>query len=163
MDVRIHDEALLVVPSTGALWSFDFGSQKVAIHEPPADRSDPPFQVAQVRVDDRDLLLVLPSLAPPSIAEQDAIRRALTEHVGKRAVAFVLEQRPGHAALVGSDADLVDHFAAAIAVIRTCWAWDEEKLFSITVDEAEYTVTLEFDGEVWTAWPEQVSRGRARA
>jgi hypothetical protein len=152
-----------VSPSSGELWSYDFGSNKRVIREAQSSASDPPFQVAQVRVDQRDVLLVFFSLAPPSIAEQDTIRRLLAEHVGNRAVAFVLSQEPGYAALVGSDTELVEHFAAAVAVVRACWSWDESKLFTINVDELEFTVGLEHDGEVWTAWPEHVSRhGHAR-
>lgn len=166
MDIRIQDEALFVVPASGALWSYDFGNNRRVIREGDDQPSDPPFQVAQVRVDDGELsshlLLVFFTLAPPSIAEQDTIRRLLAEHVGKRAVAFVLDQAPGYAALVGSDAELVDHFAGAVAVVRSCWGWDESELFTVTVDELEFTVALEFVGEVWTAWPEPVSR-RARA
>lgn len=164
MDIRIQDEALFVVPGSGALWSYDFGNNKQVIREATDEASDPPFQVAQVRADDRDLLLVFRTLARPSVAEQETIRRLLTEHVGARGIAFVIDQGPGFAALVGSDGELVDHFAAAVAVVRTCWAWDEEPMFTVTVDELEFNVQLEFNGEVWTAWPEQVSRhGLARA
>ncbi|MFO7565632.1 MAG: hypothetical protein R6X02_23520 [Enhygromyxa sp.] len=163
MDVHIHDEALFVVPSSGAMWSYDFGEKKTVIREAPDETSDPPFQVAQVRVDDLPLLLVFPTLGSPTIAEQHAIRRMLAEHGGARGVAFVLTQGPGFAALVGSELELVEHFAAAAAVVRTCWGWDDRSMFTITVDEAEFTVGLRFDGEVWTARPEQVSRhGRAR-
>jgi hypothetical protein len=163
MDIRIRDEALFVVPASGALWTFDFGNETRVIRGAPEGASDLPFQVAQVQADDRELLLVSWTLTPPSVAEQDTIRRLLAEHVGGRGIAFVLDQGPGFAVLVGSDAELVEHFAAAVAVVRTCWAWDEEKHYTVTVDELEFNVGLEFDGEVWTAWPEQVSRhGRAR-
>jgi hypothetical protein len=164
MDIQIHDEALFVVPATGALWSYDFGSKKREIH--PADSgahaSDPPLQVAQLRVDDRPLLLVFPTLGSPSIAEQATVRALLEGHVGTRGVAFVLDQQPGRMTLIGSDAESVEHFAAAAAVVRTCWGWDESTLFSVIVDELEFTVAPKFDGEVWTARPEAVSRGRSR-
>lgn len=162
MDIRIRDEALFVVPGSGALWSYDFGSEKRVIREAHDEASDPPFQAAQARAGEVELLLVFPTLGRPSIAEQDTIRRMLAEHVGSRAVAFVLEQAPGHVALVGSDSELVEHFAAAVAVVRTCWGWDESRVFTVSVDELEFTVAPKFDGEVWTARPELVSRGRAR-
>jgi hypothetical protein len=162
MDIHIEDEALFVVPSSGALWSYDFGSQRREIRKGGEGMAaDPPFQVAQARAADRNLLLVFQTLGPPSIADQHAIRRSLTEHVGSRGVAFVVAQGLGHVGLVGSDAELVEHFAAAAAVVRSCWGWDESTLFTVNVDEFEFTVSLEFDGEVWTAWPEPVSRGRA--
>jgi hypothetical protein len=164
MEIRIQDEALFVVPSSGALWSFDFGNSKREIsagHR--AASSEPPFQIAQARADDYSLLLVFPTLAPASVAEQDKIRTLLTEHVGNRGVAFVMEHSPGYVSLIGSDAHVAEHFAAAAAVVRTCWGWDESKVFTINVDELEFTVEPEFNGEVWTAWPEPVSRhGRAR-
>lgn len=150
-----------MVPSSGGLWSYDFGSKRQVIREPRGPASDPPFQVAQVRADRRDLLLVLFTLAPPSIAEQYAIRRVLAEHARAREVAFLIDQGPGYAAVVGSEAELVDHFAAAVAVVRSCWGWDESTLFTVHVDEFEFAVALEFSGEVWTAWPDPVSRGRA--
>ena len=28
MDIHIQDEALFVVPASGALWSYDFGNQR---------------------------------------------------------------------------------------------------------------------------------------
>ncbi|HLT35108.1 MAG TPA: hypothetical protein VK034_02460 [Enhygromyxa sp.] len=162
MDIRIQDEALFVVPGSGALWSYDFGSEKRVIREAHDEASDPPFQVAQARADDFNLLLVFPTLGAPTIAEQHTIRRLLAEHAGSCAVAFVLSQAPGHVALVGSDTELVEHFAAAVAVVRTCWGWDESQVFTVVVDELEFTVAPRFDGEVWTARPEAVSRGRAR-
>jgi hypothetical protein len=162
MDIHIQDEALFVVPASGALWAYDFGNERRVIREGNDEPADPPFQIAQVRVDDRDVLLVFFTLAPPSIVQQDKIRRLLAEHVGTRAVAFVLDQAPGYTAVVGSDADLVADFAAAAAVVRRCWGWDESQLFTITVDELEFTVALEFDG-VWTAWPEPVTRRAVRA
>jgi hypothetical protein len=163
MEIRIQDEALFVVPSSGALWSYDFGNNKRVIREGESPASDPPFQIAQARAADFNLLLVFPTLAPPSVAEQDKIRKLLTAHVGNRGVAFVMEQSRSYVSVIGSDANVAEHFAAAAAVVRTCWGWDESKSFTINVDELEFTVEPEFNGEVWTAWPEPVSRhGRAR-
>jgi hypothetical protein len=162
VDVRIHDEALFVVPASGALWSYDFGSKQRVIREAQGVAEDPPFQVAQARAGAENLLLVFKTIGgAPSIADQHAVRGLLAEHVGNRGIAFVVAQGPGHVVLVGSDAELVEHFAAAAAVVCAVWGWDEANLFSVIVDEFEFTVGLEFDGNVWTAWPDPVSRGRA--
>ena len=150
-----------MAPSSGTLWSFDFGNRRQVLVQGADQVADLPVQVAQVRVSERDLLLVFPNLAPPSIAQQHAIRQLLAEHGRGRGLAFVLDHATGYAALVGSDAELVDHFAAAMAVVQTCWGWDESSLFTIVVDEFEFAVGLEYDGNVWTAWPDPVSRGRA--
>jgi hypothetical protein len=159
MDIRIQDEALFVAPGSGALWSYDFGSNTRVIREGQSGDTDPPFQVAQARADDLNLLLVFPTLGSPSVAEQDSIRTLLRETVGDRGVAFILDQTPGHVAVVGSDAELVEHFAAAVAVVRTCWGWDDSQAFTVNVDELEFHVAPSFDGEVWTAL---VRRGRER-
>ena len=67
MDIRIRDEALFVVPGSGALWSYDFGSEKRVIREAHDEASDPPFQAAQARAGEVELLLVFPTLGRPSI------------------------------------------------------------------------------------------------
>jgi hypothetical protein len=162
VDVRIRDEALFVVPASGGVWAYDFGNRHRVIRESKGVATDPPFQAAQVRVADSELLLVYKTLGgAPSIAEQHAVRLLLAEQAGSRGIAFVVTQGPGHVALVGSEAELVEHFAAAAAVVSACWGWDEANLFTVIVDEFEFTVGLEFDGNVWTAWPDPVSRGRA--
>jgi len=159
MEIQIEDEALFVVPGSGALWSYDFGSNKRVIREAQAEVSDPPFQVAQARAAAVKLLLVFPTLGPPSVADQHAIRSLLGAHVGDHGVAFVLDQGEGRVSVVGSDADRVQHFAAAVAVVRTCWGWDSSTLFNVSVDEHAFTVSPSFNGEVWTAQPEPVVRG----
>lgn len=160
MEIRIQDEALFVVPGSGALWAYDFGKRKRVISEAHAEVSDPPFQVAQARAGELDLLLVFPTLGSPSVADQDVVRKLLADHVGDRGVAFVLDQGKGWVTLVGSDAEAVEHFAAAVAVVRTCWGWDDSKVFTVTIDEREFSVAPVFKGDVWTARPEPVSRGR---
>ena len=164
MDVRILDEALFVVPGSGAVWSFDFGRTTTVIREPgeSTGRSDPPFQIAQVRVGGYALLLVFPTFEAPSVAQQHRIRTLLGECGLGRGVAFVLDEAPGRVAVVGSDLERVEHVAAAAAVVRTCWGWDPARALRIQVDEQAFRVTPRFDGEVWTAEPERLREPRSR-
>lgn len=153
--VRLEDEALFIVPGTGALWTFDFGNKTEVLKEASASSSGPPFQVAQAVVDDVSLFLVLPSLMAPNLGEQDKILSMLREHDAKRPAALIVEQREGRASLIAGDASLVEPAAAATAVVRTCWEWDESETFSITVDQRDYEVVASHDGETWRA---QVTR-----
>jgi hypothetical protein len=164
MDVRIEDEALFVIPGSGALWSYDFGRTKRVIREggDPVLGSDPPFQIAQTRAGEHGLLLVLPTFGAPSIAQQHRIRTLLGDWVGIRNIAFVLDEGPGRVSVVASDLDLVEPVAAAAAVVRTCWGWDPARALRIQVDELEFRVAPEFDGEVWTAKPELIREPRSR-
>lgn len=149
--VRLEDEALFIVPGSGALWAFDFGNKTEVLQEASADSSGPPFQVAQASVDELRLFLVLPSFTAPKLAEQDKIFSMLRAHDPERPAALVVDQRQGRASLVAGDAALVEPAAAATAVVRTCWEWDESERFLIKVDQRNYEVAARHDGEVWRA------------
>ena len=149
--VRLADEALFIEPGSGRLWTFDFGNKTEVIKEADGEGGGAPFQVAQATVDERELFLVLPPFGTASLAEQDRIFSMLREHDAERPVAVVVERERGKLALIAGDADLVGPAAAAAAVVRTCWEWDQSTEFSINVDQRDYTVRPRHDGEVWRA------------
>ena len=149
--VRLEDEALFIVPGSGALWVYDFGNKTKVLQEAREGNSGPVFQVAQATVDDMRLFLVMPTFAAASLAEQDRIFSMLAQHDGERPVALVVEYSKGQATIVAGDAQLVQPAAAALAVVQTCWEWDESGEFAISVDQRDYTVVARHDGESWRA------------
>ena len=151
LDVQLEDEALFIVPGSGALWIYDFGNKTEVLRDANEGDSGPVFQVAQATVGDMPLFLVLPTFAAASLSEQDRIFSMLAEHDGERPVALVVEQYAGRVVIVAGDGELVAPAAAAAAVVRTCWEWDESTQFSISVDQREYEVTAKHDGDTWKA------------
>ena len=155
-EVHLADEALFIVPGSGALWTFDFGNKTEVLQEARAESGGAPFQVAQATVGELRLFLVLPSLSAPNLGEQDRIFSMLRQHDAERPAALVVEQRQGRASIVAGDAKLVEPAAAATAVVRTCWEWDESERFAITVDQRDYAVVARHDGNVWRATVERL-------
>lgn len=153
--VRLEDEALFIVPGSGALWRYDFGNKTQVLHEAKEGNSGPVFQVAQATVSDMRLFLVLPTFAAASLAEQDRIFSMLSEHDDSRPVALVLDHDKGRAVIVAGDAELVEPAAATVAVVQTCWEWDESEEFSVNVDQRDYIVAVRHDGETWRATVER--------
>ncbi|WP_146155517.1 hypothetical protein [Enhygromyxa salina] len=151
LDVRLEDEALFIVPASGALWIYDFGNKTEVLRDANEGNSGPVFQVAQATAGDMKLFLVLPTFAAASLAAQDRIFSMLAEHDAERPVALVVEQQEGRVVIVAGDAELVAPAAATAAVVRTCWEWDESESFSINVDQREYGVVAKHDGQTWTA------------
>jgi hypothetical protein len=151
LDVRLEDEALFVVPGSGALWVYDFGNKTEILRDANEGNSGRVFQVAQATVAGKPLFLVLPTFAAASLGEQDRIFSMLAEHDPDRPVALVVEQSEGRAVIVAGDTELVIPAAAAAAVVRTCWEWDESESFSISVDQRDYVVVAKHDGECWKA------------
>lgn len=151
LQVRLEDEALFVVPGSGALWIYDFGNKTQVLRDAREGNSGPVFQVAQATVAGMQLFLVLPTFAAASLAEQDRIFSMLAEHDAGRPVALVVEQSEGRVVIVAGVAELVDPAAAAAAIVRTCWEWDESERFSISVDQRDHVVTVRHDGETWRA------------
>ena len=149
--VRLEDEALFIVPGSGALWVFDFGNKTEVLKEADANGSGALFQVAQATVDSQKIFLVLPTFATASLGEQDKIFSMLREHDDARPVALVVEHGKGSAALIAGDAELVRPAAAVAAVVRTCWEWDKSERFEINVDQRDYVVVARHDGEAWRA------------
>lgn len=159
LEVRLEDEALFVVPRSGALWSFDFGNQTKVLREADERGSGPVFQVAQATVADMRLFLVLPTFAAASLGEQDRIFSILAEHDPTRPVALVVQHSPGQAVIVAGSTDLVAPAAAATAVVLTCWAWDESDRFDIDVDQIDCVAVARYDGERWKASIARRGRG----
>jgi hypothetical protein len=62
-----------------------------------------------------------------------------------------LDDREGRAVVEVSDDDLATHAAAAVAVIKAAWAWDESEHFDITVNGTGYSVVAAYDGGTWCA------------
>lgn len=151
LSVRLEDEALFIVPGSGALWIYDFGNKTQVLRDANEGNSGPVFQVAQATVADMKLFLVLPTFAAASLAEQHRIFSMLAEHDAGRPVALVVEQSEGRVVIVAGVAELVGPAAAAAAVVRTCWEWDESASFSISVDQRDYLVVARHDGETWWA------------
>lgn len=151
VDVCLEDEALFIVPGSGALWIYDFGNKTEVLRDADEGNSGPVFQVAQASVGGKALLLVLPTFAAASLAEQDRIFSMLAEHDAERPVALVIEQSEGRVVIVAGDAELVVPAAAVAAVVRTCWEWDESECFEISVDQRDYEVVAKHDGEQWRA------------
>lgn len=149
--VRLEDEALFVVPGSGALWIYDFGNKTQVLRDANEGNSGPVFQVAQATVGTMKLFLVLPTFAIASLGEQDRIFSMLAEHDADRPVALVIEESEGRVMIVAGGAELVAPAAATAAVVRTCWEWDESERFAISVDQRDYTVTVKHDGETWWA------------
>ncbi|WP_106093634.1 hypothetical protein [Enhygromyxa salina] len=149
--VRLEDEALFVVPGSGALWVYDFGNKTKVLRDANEGNSGPVFQVAQATVGGMKLFLVLPTFAAATLTEQDRIFSMLAEHDPDRPVALVVEQSEGRVVIVAGVAELVAPAAAAAAVVRTCWEWDESPGFSIVVDQRDHFVTAKHDGETWQA------------
>ncbi|MCA9701128.1 MAG: hypothetical protein KC431_26635, partial [Myxococcales bacterium] len=123
MEVRLADEALFVIPASGALWTFDFGNKTETLREAAGENQGPMFQVAQARAGDSDLLLVLPTFSAPTIAEQDRIRTLLNDHDRRdptrggnvRPVALVIEHSVGKAVVVTEARPLGAKIAAIAA------------------------------------------------
>ena len=155
LEVRLEDEALFVVPRSGALWLFDFGNKTEVLRDADEHSFGPVFQVAQATVvvagAQMRLFLVLPTFAAASLHEQDRIFSMLAEHDPKRPVALVVQHSPGRAEIVAGSEDLVAPAAAATAVVLACWAWDESQRFAINVDQSDYVVVARHDGERWKA------------
>jgi hypothetical protein len=151
LDVRLEDEALFVVPRSGALWVYDFGNKTEVLRDADEGNSGAVFQVAQATVGGKPLFLVLPTFAAATLGEQDRIFSMLAEHDGERPVALVIEQSEGRVVIVAGDGELVEPAAAAAAVVRTCWEWDESERFAISVDQRDYEVRARHDGDTWKA------------
>ncbi len=159
--MRLDDEALFVVPRSGALWSFDFGNKTEVLREADEHGFGPVFQVAQAttcdgrggdgRGGEMRLFLVLPTFAAASLNEQDRIFSMLAEHDPTRPVALVVQHSRGRAVIVAGSTELVAPAAAATAVVLACWAWDESARFEISVDQLDYAVVARHDGERWKA------------
>jgi hypothetical protein len=148
-DVSLADEALFVVPGTGALWVFDFGNKTEVLREADAANHGAMFQVAQATVGDFRMFLVLPTFAAPSLGEQARIIGMLSEYDPSRPVAQVVQHSRGDGTIVAGEAKLAMAAAAAAAVVKTCWEWDESGTFKFSIDMREYTVVVEHDGEHW--------------
>lgn len=151
MDVRLEDEALFVVPGSGALWVYDFGEKTKVLEDAREGESGPVFQVAQAVAGDHSVYLVLPTLMAPSVDDQETIRAMLDKHEPGRAIAMVIDSTVGKAQVVAGEPDIAEPVAAVAAVVRRVWSWDEVEEFTITVDEQSYAVRTDHDGEVWTA------------
>lgn len=149
--MRLEDEALFVVPRSGALWLFDFGNKTEVLRDADERSFGPVFQVAQATVDALRLFLVLPTFAAASLTEQDRIFSMLAEHDPTRPVALVVQHSRGQAEIVAGSTELVAPAAAAAAVVLACWAWDESQRFEINVDQRDYEVVVRHDGERWKA------------
>jgi len=150
-DVSLEDEALFVVPGSGALWIYDFGNKTEVLREADEGNHGPVYQVAQATVGDMRLFLVLPTFAAPSLVDQAKIFGMLTEHDPKRPAALVVTHSRGEGSIVAGDEQLAQPAAAAAAVVKTCWEWDESPRFAFNVDQLDYGVTVKHDGERWQA------------
>ena len=162
--MRLDDEALFVVPRSGALWSFDFGNKTEVLREADEHNSGPVFQVARAttcdgRGGDMRLFLVLPTFAAASLDEQDRIFSMLAEHEPTRPVALVVQHTRGRAVIVAGSTELVAPAAATTAVVLACWEWDESARFEISVDQLDFAVVARHDGERWKA---TIERQRSR-
>jgi hypothetical protein len=151
LEVRLEDEALFVVPRSGALWLYDFGNKTEVLRDADEHNFGPVFQVAQATVGGTRLFLTLPTFAAATLNEQDRIFSMLAEHDPTRPVALVVQHSRGQAVIVAGSTDLVTPAAAATAVVLTCWAWDESTEFHISVDQLDYVVVARHDGERWKA------------
>jgi hypothetical protein len=106
----------------------------------------PIFQVAQAIVSDERLFIVLATERRADAEEQGRIGETLNRHAGSGRVVFVIEDGEGRATLEVSG-EASGSIAAAMAVVRHSWGWDESAAFDITVNGTRHRVQVEHRGD----------------
>jgi hypothetical protein len=138
MEVHIGSEQFFVNPVAGSLWVRDLDNKtgRVVVEGTRPDDPSAQFQGGTATCDSTELLVVFPFGRAPTKHEQGQIVGLLRAHVGQAPIAFVLEAAEGRAIIEISDdqSTLGPQAAAAVAVIKASWAWDESQRFEITVN-----------------------------
>ena len=108
------------------------------------------FQLASAIVADEHVLLVLVSrVIRPD--EQRTILEQFRGHASANSVALVFTESTGRVNVETSSTTSPVTFAAAAAVMRASWAWDEFEHIEVIVNGTDYRVAPPFDGDTWQA------------
>ncbi len=83
--------------------------------------------------------------------EQRTIFEQLRGHASASSVALVFTESTGRVNVETSSTTPPATFAAAAAVVRASWAWDESEHIEVMVNGSDYRVTPSFDGDTWQA------------
>ena len=100
------------------------------------------------------LVIVHAHYPPLPTAACDELAPSLRRHFGGAGLYFTTADGEGAAEVyVPQGQGSADPFAvaAAVAVIKTCWGWDEVNPMTITIAGEAVRVVLAYDGHTWVA------------
>ncbi|HJU55026.1 MAG TPA: hypothetical protein VJ715_10650 [Pyrinomonadaceae bacterium] len=100
--------------------------------------TSPPWRVAVVN-------------SAPSAELREVVSRDFLAANPEFIVAFLAGDDKGHASVISDNRDGHSDFpvAAAVAVFKTSWGWDESESFLIRVNDREMRVRAHSDGSEW--------------
>jgi hypothetical protein len=98
-------------------------------------------------------LIVNPQQHSIGKAQREAINRNLRETNARATISFRVDDREGWAQVITAPDEKFDPFnlAAAIAVIKASWGWDESRPIVVMITGAEVRVWPRVEGGQWVA------------
>lgn len=83
---------------------------------------------------------------------RETLSSSVRKPKAKEVISFFVSEREGWAHIETIDCDLnVFSLAAAVAVIKVSWGWDESHSIVVKVNDVEVQVSPQFDGNNWVA------------
>lgn len=154
MEVHLARDQFFVNPSADSVWirNLDTHAGRVVAEGRAAPPDSAQFQGGRATCDGSDLLVVFPIQRGPSREERAQVVSLLRKHIGSAAVAFVIEDGIGRAVVeTPGDEPEPPRAAAAVAVFKASWGWDESPTFDIEVNGVTYSVAAHVEDRIWTA------------
>lgn len=153
VEVLVGTEQFFVTAAAGALWVRSLDSKQVrVVEEGTGVEGAIEFSGGTVTCSGTDLAFVFPTRRLPSADEQAQVINLLNTHVGGIPVAFVVDDAEGRAVVEMRGEDHLNReAAAAVAVVKASWAWDESATFEVVVNGARFMIRTLFAEGSWQA------------